>query len=73
MATWATCDHGEWTCPKCGNVYRITSNRYPASDATSIRCECGEEIFVGNSTFDYAKEFVRKGDFRDAAGNPGLG
>lgn len=66
-------DHGEWTCPKCGNVYRLGCQRYPARDSVELHCECGQTIFDGQSTHDYFKSFVRKGNSRDAAKNPPLG
>lgn len=72
MATWDTERHGEWTCPKCGNVYAVESTRYPSKDDNDVRCECGEEIYAGRSTSSFRAGFVRKGDPKDASKNPSL-
>lgn len=72
MATWETEQHGEWTCPKCGNVYAISCFRYPSKDQIHIECECGQVIYHGNSTRDYSREFLRKGDPKNAVRNPPL-
>jgi hypothetical protein len=73
MATWSKEQHGEWTCSKCGRVYLIECNRYPARDDVRLACECGELIFSGRTTHDYFKTFRRQGDPADAAKNPVLG
>ena len=73
MATWGKEDHGEWTCGKCSNVYRITCTRFPSKDRIELDCDCGATIFRGNSTHDYDKAFLRKGDPKDARNNPPLG
>ena len=72
MATWQREEHGTWTCPKCGNVYHLTCQRYPAKDQINLACQCGATIYRGNSTHDYDKEFLRKGDPKDAKNNPPL-
>lgn len=69
MAVWEREDHGQWTCPKCGNVYAITCMRYPSKDRVEISCECGELIFRGNTTRDYDNAFIRKGDPGDSRNN----
>lgn len=73
MATWEREEHGEWTCPKCGNVYAISCMRFPSRDRISIFCDCGEVIFSGNTTHDYSKSFLREGNPTNARVNPSLG
>jgi hypothetical protein len=66
-------DHGEHTCPECGNVYAITCTRFRAKDDTEVTCGCGYVFFRDKSTHDCSQKFVRKGNKRHARDNAPLG